>query len=60
MSKNCGTCAKFGTSEHYAKYEGFCMLELPPWVKDKLKDAIGNDPVTHVCVTDSCDFYRKD
>lgn len=58
MSNTCKTCEYFDTSEHYAPNQGFCTLEMPPWL---LKEAKIDryEIIQTVFIGDSCSFHKE-
>ena len=53
----CKECKFFNQNEHYQKWEGWCDIELPPWLAQYYRDV--DVPNTTVRVDQSCSLGEE-
>jgi len=54
----CSDCKHFNQSENYSEDEGWCDLDLPPWVH-RAMNVSQYDADRTVRVDDSCSFFEE-
>lgn len=53
----CDMCKHFNTSEHYNRDEGWCDLDLPPWVY-AAANINKHEVPRQIKTDDTCSFFK--